>query len=270
MQRKIAFAGTGNMGGAILRGLISQGHAPEEILFFDPSDKSAEPIEKLGAIRCADFGKMAAEADVIFLCVKPQVFKAVAGEWSESAKGISGSRPEIISIMAGVSRKKILEALDFEHGDVVRVMPNLPLTVGKGAIAIATDGVSDESLAIAKDLLSPVGSTVTVGENLIDAVTGLSGSAPAYVFEFIEGLVRGGVKMGLSRAVAMELTLATIEGGVELLKKSGKDTGELSAMVSSPAGTTIAGLQVLEEAGFRGTLMRTVEAATLRSQALGK
>ena len=111
---------------------------------------------------------------------------------------------------------------------------------------------------------------MTVGENLIDAVTGLSGSAPAYVFEFIEGLVRGGVKMGLTRPVAMQLTLATIEGSVELLKKSGKDTGELSAMVSSPAGTTIAGMQVLEDAGFRGTLMHTVEAATLRSQALGK
>lgn len=270
MTQKIAFAGTGNMGGAILRGLISAGHNPKDILFFEPFDKAAKPVEALGAVRYADFGKMANDTDVLFLCVKPQIFKAVSGEWSDSAKGKVKSKPEIISIMAGVARKKILEALDFEHGDVVRVMPNLPLTVGKGAIAIATDGVSTESLETAKTLLSTVGVTVTVGENLIDAVTGLSGSAPAYVFEFIEGLVRGGVKMGLSRAVAMQLTLATIEGSVELVKKSGKDTGELSAMVSSPAGTTIAGVQVLEDAGLRGTLMHTVEAATLRSQALGK
>jgi pyrroline-5-carboxylate reductase len=269
MSQKIAFAGAGNMGGAILRGLLSAGKNPADILFFEPFDQTAKPVLALGAIRYDDFGKMAANADVIFLCVKPQVFKSVAGEWSKSAK-TNTSAPEIISIMAGVSRKKILEALEFSHGDVVRVMPNLPLTVGKGAIAIAQDGVSAESLETAKELLGTVGETVTVGENLIDAVTGLSGSAPAYVFEFIEGLVRGGVKMGLSRAVAMQLTLATIEGSVELLKKSGKDTGELSAMVSSPAGTTIAGVQVLEDANFRGTLMHTVEAATLRSQALGK
>lgn len=267
---KIAFAGTGNMGGAILRGLISAGHHPQDILFFEPFDKTAEAISKLGAVRYTDFGKMAADAQVLFLCVKPQVFGSVASEWSKSAQGKATSKLELISIMAGVSREKILKTLEFEHGDVVRVMPNLPLTVGKGAIAIATDGVSAESLETAKALLSTVGSTVCVGENLIDAVTGLSGSAPAYVFEFIEGLVRGGVRMGLSRAVALELTLATIEGSVELMKKTGKDSGELSAMVSSPAGTTIAGVDVLENAGFRGTLMRTVEAATLRSQALGK
>lgn len=270
MTQKIAFAGTGNMGGAILRGLLSAGHVPGDILFFEPSDQTAAPVEALGAVRYKDFGKMANDANVLFLCVKPQIFKAVVGEWNKSARDSVHSSPEIISIMAGVSRKAILDAINFGHGDVVRVMPNLPLTVGKGAIAIATDGVSEDSLETAETLLSTVGRTVTVSEDLIDAVTGLSGSAPAYVFEFIEGLVRGGVKMGLSRKVAMQLTLSTVEGSVELLKKSGKDTGELSAMVSSPAGTTIAGVQVLEDSGFRGTLMRTVEAATLRSKALGK
>lgn len=269
MSQRIAFAGAGNMGGAILRGLLQAGHNPQDVLFFEPFESTAKSVADLGAVRYSDFGKMANEADVLFLCVKPQIFKAVASEWNASAQS-NTSKPEIISIMAGVSRQKILDALNFAHGDVVRVMPNLPLTVGKGAIAIASDGVSQESLEVAKELLSTVGITVTVGENLIDAVTGLSGSAPAYVFEFIEGLVRGGVKMGLTRPVAMQLTLATIEGSVELLKKSGKDTGELSAMVSSPAGTTIAGVQVLEDAGLRGTLMHTVEAATLRSQALGK
>ncbi|MCK9181714.1 MAG: pyrroline-5-carboxylate reductase [Fibrobacteraceae bacterium] len=270
MEQKIAFAGAGNMGGAILRGLLSTGKDPKDILFFEPFDKAAKALEDLGAVRYTDFGKMANDAHVVFLCVKPQVFKAVASEWSASAKSKVKSQPVIISIMAGVARKKILEILDFEHGDVVRVMPNLPLTVGKGAIAIAQDGISQESAKLAEALLSTVGATVKVSENLIDAVTGLSGSAPAYVFEFIEGLVRGGVKMGLSRHVAMELTLATIEGSIELLKKSGKDTGELAAMVSSPAGTTIAGVQVLEDAGFRGILMHTVETATKRSQELGK
>ena len=173
------------MGGAILRGLLNSGYNPKDILFHEPFDKTAKPVEELGAVRYSDFGKMANDANVIFLCVKPQVFKAVALEWSASAKGKVSSKPEIISIMAGVSRAKIIDALDFEHGDVVRVMPNLPLTVGKGAIAIASDGVSQESLEVAKELLSTVGITVTVGDNLIYAVTGLSGSAPAYVFEFI-------------------------------------------------------------------------------------
>ena len=141
MSQRIAFAGAGNMGGAILRGLLQAGHNPQDVLFFEPFESTAKSVADLGAVRYSDFGKMANEADVLFLCVKPQIFKAVASEWNASAQS-NTSKPEIISIMAGVSRQKILDALNFAHGDVVRVMPNLPLTVGKGAIAIASDGVS--------------------------------------------------------------------------------------------------------------------------------
>ena len=266
MNEKIAFAGAGNMGGAILRGLLSAGYSPNSISFFEPFDAAAKAIEALGPSREKDFAGLL-KTDVVFLCVKPQVFKTVAAAW-KSAIAKSAHKPLLISIMAGVSRKTLTEGLG---GDTqkIRVMPNLPLTVGKGTIAIATDDVSEEHLKLAETLFSTVGTTVRLQESLMNAVTGLSGSAPAYVFEFIEGLVRGGVRMGLTRAAAMQLTLGTIEGSVELLRKSGKDPGELCAMVCSPAGTTIAGVQVLEDSNFRGTLMHTVEAGTKRSQELG-
>ena len=266
MNEKIAFAGAGNMGGAILRGLLSAGYSPKNISFFEPFDAAAKAIEALGATREKDFAGLL-NADVVFLCVKPQVFKSISATWkTDLAK--SAHKPLLISIMAGVSRKTLPDGLGNDT-QKIRVMPNLPLTVGKGTIAIATDDVSEEHLKLAESLFSTVGTTVRLQESLMNAVTGLSGSAPAYVFEFIEGLVRGGVRMGLTRAAAMELTLGTIEGSVELLRKSGKGPGELCAMVCSPAGTTIAGVQVLEDSNFRGTLMHTVEAGTKRSQELG-
>ena len=169
--------------------------------------------------------------------------------------------------MAGIPSTTLKNELG-SH-EVLRVMPNLPLTVGKGAIALSADFVSEETLVLAESIFKNVGNTVRVQESWMDAVTGLSGSGPAYVFEFIEGLIMGGVKMGLTRAAAKELVLATLEGSLELLKQSSKEPQALTAMVSSPGGTTIAGLQVLEEKAFRGLLMRTVEAATQRSKELG-
>ena len=174
-----------------------------------------------------------------------------------------------ISIMAGVARNSLLEALGAKN-QVLRVMPNLPLTVGKGTVALATDGVSEATLKIAEEIFGNIGVTCRVTESLMDAVTGLSGSAPAYVFEFIEGLTRGGVKAGLTRDVALKLALGTIEGSVELVKQTGKSPSDLCAMVCSPAGTTIAGVDALEEGAFRSSLIKAVVAGTNRSKELGK
>lgn len=267
MSKKISFVGAGNMGSAILRGLLGSGYSTKDISFFEPYDATAQTVAALGPKRIPDFETLAKDADVLFLCVKPQIFKTASVEWKLALDKISNS-PVIISIMAGVSRKTLIEALGAQFS-IIRVMPNLPLTVGKGTVAIATDSIPEENLALAESLFAPVGTTVRVQESLMDAVTGLSGSAPAYVFEFIEGLVRGGVRMGLSRTVAMQLTLATIEGSVEMVKKTNHGPGELCAMVCSPAGTTIAGIQALEDGGFKGTLMHAVEAATKRSKELG-
>ena len=267
MNKKIFFVGTGNMGGAILRGLLSAGTAASNIFFLEPNDKAAETYTALGCVRKASFADGVAAADVTFLCVKPQIFKLVAKEW-ESAMQSQKSEKAFISIMAGVKRESLLAVLG-SKSQVLRVMPNLPLTVGKGTVALATDGVTEDTLKTAEEIFNTIGVTCRVTESLMDAVTGLSGSAPAYVFEFIEGLTRGGVKAGLTRDVALKLTLGTIEGAVELVKQSGKSPSDLCAMVCSPGGTTIAGIDALEDGAFRSTLIKAVEAGTKRSKELG-
>ena len=268
MDKKIFFAGTGNMGGAILRGLLKAGSDPKSIFFFDPSDTAAEAVTALGCVRVASFAEGIKAADVTFLCVKPQIFKKVSDEWNKAASALADPKT-FISIMAGVARNALVAVLG-ERNQVLRVMPNLPLTVGRGTVALATDGVNEETLTTAEQIFGTVGVTCRVSESLMDAVTGLSGSAPAYVFEFIEGLTRGGVKAGLTRDVALKLALGTIEGSVELVKQSGKSPSDLCAMVCSPAGTTIAGVDALEEGGFRSSLIKAVVAGTNRSKELGK
>jgi pyrroline-5-carboxylate reductase len=208
------------------------------------------------------------------LCVKPQIFSQLPANWIKEfqlqanvLKLPNIENKTVISIMAGVTKEKIRQSIG--DTEIVRIMPNLPLTVGKGTIALATDRVSEETLAFAESIFASVGTTCRVQESWMDAVTGLSGSGPAYVFEFIEGLIRGGVSMGLSREAASKLAISTVEGSVALLKESKKSPADLSAMVSSPGGTTIAGLEVLENNSFRGTLMETVKAATKRSKELG-
>ena len=247
------------MGGAILRGLLKAGTNPSTIFFFDPSDKAAAEVTALGCVRVASFAEGINKAEVTFLCVKPQIFKLVSAEWKAAAAAEKTSKT-FVSIMAGVTRKALIEVLG-EKNQILRVMPNLPLTVGKGSVGLATDGVTEETLAIAEKIFCNIGVTCRVAESLMDAVTGLSGSAPAYVFEFIEGLTRD---------VALKLALGTIEGSVELVKQSGKSPSDLCAMVCSPAGTTIAGINALEEGAFRSTLIKAVVAGTDRSKELGK
>lgn len=272
-NKQIFFVGAGNMGGAILRGLLSAGYPASKVSFFEPADALAKSISELGAVRANNFAEGYKAADVIFLCVKPQIFAKLPAVWkqelgvAENAALPNFASKKVISIMAGVKRAKLLDAMG--EGEVLRVMPNLPLTVGKGTVALATDGVSEETLNIAEEIFGNIGVTVRVPESQIDAVTGLSGSAPAYVFEFIEGLTRGGVKAGLSRDVALKLALGTIEGSVELVKQSGKSPSDLCAMVCSPAGTTIAGIDALEEGAFRSTLIKAIVAGTNRSKELG-
>lgn len=267
MANKIFFAGVGNMGGAILRGLLNAGENASNIFFFEPNDATAKAISDLGAVRVKSFADGVKKGDVTFLCVKPQIFKMIGAEWKKAVSGIK-TQKTFISIMAGVTRKALTEVLGAKN-QVLRVMPNLPLTVGKGTVALATDGVSEQTLALAESIFGNIGVTCRVMESNMDAVTGLSGSAPAYVFEFIEALTRGGVRVGLSRDVALKLALGTIEGSVALAKESGKSPSDLCAMVCSPAGTTIAGVKALEDGAFRSTVINAIEAGTNRSKELG-
>jgi pyrroline-5-carboxylate reductase len=175
----------------------------------------------------------------------------------------------VISIAAGVKLATLGEALPTgQH--LIRAMPNTPALIGHGVTALAPAAhTPPEGLALAQEIFAAVGRVVVVAERLMDAVTGLSASGPAFVFVIIEALSDAGVRMGLDRATALTLAAATVEGAAEMVQTTGQHPGQLKDMVTSPGGTTIAGLQVLERAGLRGVLIDVVEAATRRSAELG-
>jgi pyrroline-5-carboxylate reductase len=198
--------------------------------------------------------------------VKPQIMTSVLGEIAPVVTG----RHLLISIAAGVATASIRAALGKE-ARIIRVMPNTPALVLQGAAAIARGpGLGPDDLAIAEEIFGAVGRAVVLDEELMDAVTGLSGSGPAYVAIVIESLADGGVKMGLDRATAMTLATQTVLGAAQLLAETGMHPGSLKDMVSSPGGTTIAGISALEEGGLRTTFIRAVERATQRSRELGR
>jgi pyrroline-5-carboxylate reductase len=205
-------------------------------------------------------------ADIVILAVKPQIMDAVA---TEIAPAVTRGKL-LISIAAGVATDKIRARLP-RDARLIRVMPNTPALVLEGATAIAkADGLEPGDLDVAREIFGAVGRVVVLGEEMIDAVTGLSGSGPAYVAIVIESLADGGVRMGLDRATAMILATQTVLGAAKLLLETGLHPGALKDMVSSPGGTTIAGIAALEEGGLRTTFIKAVERATQRSRELGQ
>jgi len=219
----ILFLGTGNMGGAILRGLLAKGAVPaSQLAVVEPSDVLAAEFVNAGVHRLPSTLEGFAWADVVLLCVKPQIFKSVAPEWRNALQK-SGRRPNFISIMAGVTTDTIKLALANQLTiDVLRTMPNLPMAIGQGTVAFAYDQASPELVEKGKLIFAPVAKTANVLETQLDAVTALSGSGPAWVFQFVEGLAQAGVLVGLSRDVSMSLALSTIEGSIAMLRESGK------------------------------------------------
>ena len=254
--------GVGNMGGALARSL-RKANPDATILGFDADASKLRELEAEGALKAfpAD-GRF--EAGVVVLSVKPQILEAVA----TGLKGRLGSGVVIVSILAGVPVARLKAAFGTDR--IVRLMPSLALTVGAGATAIATDGLSSELLRIAHDLLAPTGEVVEVLESQMDAVTGLSGSGPAYVLKFLMALEDGGVLAGLPRPVAHRLAMATVGGTVRLAQESGQEWDALRGQVTSPGGTTIYGLKSLEDNGFTSAVMSAVMAATDRSKELGR
>jgi len=204
--------------------------------------------------------------DVVILAVKPQIIEPVLREIAPAVT----RRKLLISIAAGVSTARIRAALGKE-ARLIRVMPNTPALVLEGVTAIAkAEGLEPGDLDIAGEIFSAVGRVVVLGEELMDAVTGLSGSGPAYVALVVESLADGGVRMGLDRLTAMTLATQTVLGAARLLLETGMHPGALKDMVSSPGGTSIAGIAALEEGGIRNTFIKAVERATLRSRELGR
>ena len=255
------------MGAALARGLIrAEVYAPHDIALFDTdTTRVQEFAHEIGTNFVARVEDLA-RFDAIVLAVKPQV----VAEALALLHRVLDSRHVLISIAAGVTTAQ-LEALLGNDVPVVRVMPNTPALVGQGASAICLGAHANEThRAVAHKIFGAVGTFVDVPENLLDAVTGLSGSGPAYVYVFIEALSDAGVKMGLPRDVATKLAAQTVKGASQMVLETGQHPGVLKDMVTSPGGTTIAGLAALENGALRGTVIKTVEAATQRSRELSE
>ena len=265
---RFAFIGGGNMAEALIRGLL-QGLAvePRCITATDVIPERRRYLETTYAITTsADNARAVRDGDVILLAVKPQVMSAVL---TDIAPTVTPDKL-IISIAAGIPLQALQQALGSESR-VIRVMPNTPALVLSGAAGISPgQATTPQDVALAERIFGAVGRAMVVSDDLMDAVTGLSGSGPAFVFALIEGLSDGGVLMGLSRQAATVLAAQTVLGAAKMVLETGRHPGDLKDMVTSPAGTTIAGMQVLESGGLRGLMMETVRRATERSAALGR
>jgi pyrroline-5-carboxylate reductase len=262
----IALAGAGKMGGAMLTGWLAQGLDPKQVIVLEPSPSSEISALAAQGIRLNPSAKEAGEVDTLVVAVKPQSFR----EAGAALKAFTGSSTLVVSIMAGTTIA-VLESV--VGGSVVRAMPNTPAAIGRGiTVAVAAKKVSAAQRAIADALLRATGSVEWVEkENLMDAVTAVSGSGPAYVFLLAEELARAGVAAGLPAELATKLARETVAGSGELLHRSDQSSATLRQNVTSPGGTTAAALDVLMGPdGMERLMTRAVAAATQRSKDLAK
>jgi len=266
--KKVGFLGAGNMGEAMIRGLLKAGLVPAEDIFA--TDVRLDRLQQLGKLygihTLSDNALLVKRAEVVILAVKPQIIHQVLREVAPAV----GTKTLFISMAAGVPTAAL--RADLPRGvRLIRVMPNTPALVLAGVTAVArADGLQPGDLETAEEIFGAVGKVVVLEEELLDAVTGLSGSGPAYVALMIEALADGGVRVGLDRLTAMTLAAETVLGSAKFLIETGAHPGQLKDMVTSPGGTAIAGITALEEGGVRRTLISAVERATLRSQELGR
>ena len=268
-DKKIAILGSGNMGEALISGLIvSESSEPKNIICTDIREEKLDEIRRDYGVRTTiDNLKAVAESDIIVYAVKPQI---IAGVLKETAEKLDMSKL-VISIAAGVPLAAIESCLDKDLR-LIRVMPNIAASVKEAASAIAAGAhATQEDIDLALAIFNSIGKSIFLKENyLMDAITGLSGSGPAYIFLIVDALADAGVKMGLARQEALFLSTQTVLGAAKLLLETQEHPGQLKDKVTSPGGTAIAGLATLEEGGLRTTLIHAVEAATNRSKELGE
>jgi pyrroline-5-carboxylate reductase len=265
---RIGFLGTGQMATALAKGWLAVGLArAERIIGSDPLPQAREKFQAVtGARTVADNRETASGSDVLVLAVKPQSMAKLLAE----VRPVVTERHLIVSIAAGITLKQITEGLG-PNRRIIRVMPNTPCLIGASASAFAQgENATADDAALVERLLSAVGKACQLPENLLDAVTGLSSSGPAFVYVIIEALSDGGVRVGLPRDVATMLAAQTVLGAARMVLETGTHPGALKDAVASPGGTTIAGLHALERGGVRGALIDAVEAATRRATELGK
>ncbi len=266
---KLGVIGCGKMGTALIQGAIRAGVVgAADVIGCDPYEKSREAfVKSTGATATADMDAVVAASEVILLCTKPQ---DVSTALTDAVKIAAGGQRLVISIAAGVTLAA-LEAVTSDNFRIIRAMPNTPALVGHGAAGFCLGSRANPADATtAQSLLGAVGLAVEVPERLMDAVTGLSGSGPAYIYVVIDALADGGVRAGIPRADAVRLAAQTVMGAAAMVLETGEHPAVLKDMVTSPGGTTIAGLAVLERQGLRSAMIEAVGAAVQRAGELGK
>ncbi|MGM0501171.1 MAG: pyrroline-5-carboxylate reductase [Bacillota bacterium] len=267
IEDKVGFIGAGSMAEALIKGVLAKEIiVPSNIYISDINQTRLEELKsEYGVTTAANNTELVKEVDYIILAVKPQIIKAVLADVGTEIT----AQQKVFSIAAGVETKQIEQLLN--QVPVVRLMPNTPALIGEAAIAYSLgEYASNSEIEFVEQFFSVVGEVLKVKETLMDAVTGLSGSGPAYIYLIIEAFSDAGVNMGLPRDKSTKLALQTIIGAAKMVKETDLHPGELKDMVTSPGGTTIKGMQQLEEAGLRGILYQTVEAATNKSKELKK
>lgn len=268
LDKTIGFLGAGNMAEALIRGLVQGGVVPPSHIYASAprGERQLELRSTYGIVTTGDNAEVSRRAQLLVLSVKPQILERVVHEVATHVQ------PDalVVSVAAGIDTETI-EGLLQSSARVVRAMPNTPALVRAGATAIARGKHATEAdLREARTIFDAVGITVELDEYQLDAVTGLSGSGPAYIFLILEALADAGVKVGLSRRNAQRLAAQTVMGSAKMLLDTDEHPGRLKDMVTSPGGTAIAGLHTLEQGGLRTTLINAVETATKRARELGR
>ena len=264
---KIGVIGAGKMGEAIVSGLIETGMKTEdEILVGEIDDSRRAYLTKKYSIKTtSDNSQVAVESGILILCVRPRDVRQILAEIRDSLT----TDKLIISVVAGITMRFILDTLERRVG-LVRAMPNSPCIIGEGmTVLTSSEETSEKHLDQAMKIFGSLGKTLSLREELFDAVTGLSASGPAYVYLFIEALAEGGLKMGIPKNDALLLASQTVLGSARMVLETGEHPAKLRDMVTTPGGTTACGLYELEKAGVRAALIRTVESATIRARELG-
>jgi pyrroline-5-carboxylate reductase len=268
INRRFGMIGVGRMGSALARGFLAAKILSLDRMMASDIDRAALTLlqKETGIKTTTDNTLLTKSSDIILLALKPDRVRTVL----EEIRGTLTADHLVVSIAAGIPIR-LLEDLSGGKARIVRVMPNTPALIGQGAAAFSPGRqATREDIVAVRAMLESVGTAVELAEKHLDAVTGLSGSGPAYVFMVIEALADGGVKMGLPRSVAMELAAQTVAGAAKMVLETKKHPGELKDQVASPGGTTIAGISQLERGGLRAALIEAVEAATKRSVELGQ
>lgn len=264
---KIGFIGCGNMGEAFLKGIINSEMVELKNLYVCDKIRGEEVANKYSINCYQEEVAIVEECDIVFLAIKPNVYFDVIDKIKDSVN----SSKIIVAMAPGITLENILDAIDNRNSKIVRTMPNLPLMVQEGCIAYAfNENVEDNEKRFFKELFEKIGVAIETKEELFDAVIGASGSSPAFMFMFIEALADAAVYEGLPRSDAYKLVGQTLIGCGKLFIESGKHPGELKDNVCSPGGTTIVGVRYLEEAGFRGAVIKAVTETIKKSKEMSR